>query len=218
MFRYNSLLLLSLVVETAGAFSPAVKPAHVSQPLDSDLLRSQLGAASSFYSLRDEHEILCPSTGDTRGFLCTIEPPSAGNVGDVGARSIANIPDVARHVGIAGSVAAGLQSQNWGQCYYLASEALLRRSSLPNAVPDSWLEDARAAGKCLIYAVNTASEKFSATSDVYVASPEDPCGDAWRLSVDYKVSHVNPSLFPSSVPVSPKIRLAGAALRQHQLR
>lgn len=213
MVRFSFLLFLGAAFGAAGAFSPAARPAHISQPLDSDQLRSQLGAASAFYSLRDEHEILCPSTGDTRGFLCTIDPPSAGSVGDVGARAIANVPDVAQHVGIAGSVAAGLQNRNWGQCYYLASDALVRRSGLPEAVPDAWLEEARAAGKCLIYAVNTGLEKFSASSDVYVASPEDQRGDAWRLSVDYKVAHVNPSLFPSAVPIPPKIRFAGDSSR-----
>jgi len=198
----------------------------LSQPLDSAQLREQLGAAGVsssssspppngeyepyYYALRDEHEILCPSTGRPRGFLCTIDPSPAGSIGDVGARSIANVPDVARHVGIAGSVAAALQNRNqWGQCYYMPLEALVRRSKLPvDAVPQGWLDEARKAGKCVIYAENTCREMFTATSDVYVASPEDRRGDAWRMSVDYRVAHINPKLFPNAVPPTPIIRFA----------
>eukprot|EP00567_Pseudictyota_dubia_P010540 CAMPEP_0197446906 /NCGR_PEP_ID=MMETSP1175-20131217/11717_1 /TAXON_ID=1003142 /ORGANISM="Triceratium dubium, Strain CCMP147" /LENGTH=214 /DNA_ID=CAMNT_0042978079 /DNA_START=50 /DNA_END=694 /DNA_ORIENTATION=- len=214
MVGFSLFVLLAVAFfDATGAFSPASKLSHASQPLNTDLLRSQLGAASSFYSLRDEHAILCPSTGDALGFLCTVEPASAGSVGDVGARSKSNIPDIAQHVGIAGSVAAAMKSQNWGQCLYLATDAFVRRSGLPDEVPEAWLEEARAAGKCLIFAVSTGLEKFSASSDVYIATPEDKHGDAWRMSVDYKVAHVNPSQFPSAVPLSPNFRMAGNSLR-----
>uniref|UniRef100_A0A7S2A2X2 Uncharacterized protein n=1 Tax=Trieres chinensis TaxID=1514140 RepID=A0A7S2A2X2_TRICV len=209
------LFLSAALAGNAGAFSPVLQapPLGVGHPLDSDLLRSQIGAgAASQYSFNDEHQLFCPSTGQNRGFLCTVEPPAvAKQVGDIGAKSASNIPhSIVSHVGVAGSVAAALESQNWGQCFYLADEAVVQRcSGLPDAVPRDWLEEARAAGKCIIYAVNTSLEKFSASSDVYVATPEDERGNAWRLSVDYRVAHINPSLFPSAVPSTPRVRFAG---------
>lgn len=188
----------------------SVVPQGVSKPLDSAFLRSQMGsAAESYYSLGDERQLLCPKTGESKGFLCTFEPSTqAGSVGDVGARATANIPDsIVRHVGIAGSVAAALQGCDLGHHYYIPGEAIVRRSlGLPEEVPTQWLYEARAAGKCLIYAVNTGLEKFAATSDLYVVSPDFDQEDVWRLSVDYTIAHINPSLFPLPMSLSPELQ------------
>ena len=170
------------------------------------------------YKLFNEHEVICPASGSHRGILCTAMLSSSSMNSDESydddANSIANNHELVSQAILAGSLAASVRNSNpdSNSIYHLPYVITLVESLMAdemnsidlskmvfnsggletNEILMDWndnyyVEEGRSI---VMFAVNTASDRTSASSDIYLL-PSNNEGKVWRFNVEYKVCTIN---------------------------
>lgn len=169
------------------------------------------------YRLVDEHEVLCPLSGAHQGTLCAAllsRPLEDRDRAD----SLANHHELVSQAIMSATLAASVRSRppDGNGMYYLPVVVTLVESLMPDEarsivpgervfnsggletneilmdVGSDWDSSGEEDGRrrVMMYACNTAADRNSATSDVYVL-PAEKRGKVWRFSVDFKVTTIN---------------------------
>jgi len=171
------------------------------------------------YKLFNEHEVICPVSGSHQGILCTAILPSSSSMisddsYDDDANSIANNHDLVSQAILAGSLAASVRNSNpdSNSIYHLPYVITLVESLMAdemnsidlskmvfnsagletNEILMDWNDiSSEGEGRSVVmFAVNTASDRTSASSDIYLL-PSKNEGKVWRFNVEYKVCTIN---------------------------
>lgn len=170
------------------------------------------------YKLMDEHEVLCPISGDRRGVVCTVILPHSIGSGSESAASVADNRELVSQVIMSGTLAASVRNRfnrDGNGMYYLPCTVTLEDSFEVNGIKslemnkilvdlndqiifiglDSDSSDSdglleKEGKRVMMYACNTQADRKSATSDVYVF-PAEKKGKVWKFSVDFKVCTIN---------------------------
>ena len=172
------------------------------------------------YRLFNEHEVICPVSGSHQGILCTAILPSSQSMSsdesyDDDANSIANNHDLVSQAILAGSLAASVRNSNpdSNSIYHLPYIITLVESLMADEMTsidlskmvfnsggletneilmdwnDNYSEEEEGRSVTM-FAVNTASDRTSASSDIYLLPPNNE-GKVWRFNVEYKVCTIN---------------------------
>jgi len=170
------------------------------------------------YKLFNEHEVICPVSGSHQGILCTVILPSSSSMSSDesydDANSIANNHDLVSQAILAGSLAASVRnsSPDSNSIYHLPYVITLVESLMAdemnsidlskmvfnsagletNEILMDWNDiSSEGEGRSVVmFAVNTASDRTSASSDIYLL-PSKNEGKVWRFNVEYKVCTIN---------------------------
>jgi len=219
-----ALLAATMIPSLASAFQVANQvtlPLKIdrTQPMSRPDIFRRIGgnanAGSKDYTLRNEHEVVYPITGTHQGILAgsaSFTSPSALD----DAESVANHSELVSRAVLAGSLAASVR--NWGTesdtAYYVPSAVTLVESLLCSEVSSLFTEEEGACAlreifaedDVVLYAYKTHSDKYSATSDVYVL-PAGSCWSeksrVWRFSVEYMIATIDLRQiisFPTHIP------------------
>mmetsp|Transcript_20551 Transcript_20551/g.29815 ORF Transcript_20551/g.29815 Transcript_20551/m.29815 type:complete len:223 (+) Transcript_20551:107-775(+) len=188
------LLLVNILTKNiifTDAFQVRARPRLplIPKRLGPDKIQERVDVAESSYGLHDEHELRCPMTGYSEGFLCTIDPGTLMmHETDAIENSIA-----IRQAAIAGSVAAAQRNPALGKSCYHTMEAAMERSQLPVELPQSCMKNAKLDGMWMLYAINSSMEDCEAECDVYIITPKE-IEEVWRITVTYKAFFNKPYL------------------------
>ena len=156
-------------------------PSPRKEELTYDALQSVIDVSRPYYALENEGAI---KVGDeTIGFVAEVNPemPISYEAGDMG------YCETARHMAIAGSVAAALANPKQAKHYYLALNGWMRRNEvLPSSIQEEVDKVLPFTGKPRIFSYATDINKREATSETFLFTG-DKNDDVIRMNVNYKI-------------------------------
>lgn len=154
------------------------------EELSYDDIQTIIDVSRPYHALENEGAV---KIGDkTIGFVADFsqEMPFPYEDGQLG------FSETARHMAIAGSVAAALRNPNESKHYYLALNGLMRHDDdekvLPSSIVDGIDEIIPFAGKPRVFAYSTDFNKRESTSEIFLFTG-DKHDHVVRMNVSYKI-------------------------------